>query len=343
MARDDYDSPWKEALAKYLPRFFEFFFAEIFQDVDWQKMPRFLDKELQAVAPTAKGHDKPDPKGGPRVVDTLVQLQRKSGQQAWVMVHIEVQSQRVQAFEERLYLYHARIFERYRKPVCSLVVLADRSQNWRPTQYQHALWGNELLFRFPNCKLLDFQSQLPILETSQNPFGLLTASTLHAQATKQDATERHAAKTRMVRGLYQAGLGKQEVRDFFRLTDWILRLSPPLEKRFKDELRQMEEEMGMPYITSIERLGRAEGLEQGLERGLEQGLEQGRAEGLKALRDVVSDILETRFQGVSAVIQERLAKVSALDQLRALGRLAATAESLEEFQRGFEGPNVDKL
>jgi hypothetical protein len=109
MARDDYDSPWKEALAKYLPRFFEFFFPEIFHDVDWKKNPRFLDKQLQAVAPREKGNEN----DGLRVVDTLVQLHRKSGQQAWVMVHIEVQSQRVKAFEERLFLYHARIFERY--------------------------------------------------------------------------------------------------------------------------------------------------------------------------------------------------------------------------------------
>tara|TARA_Y100000815_G_C12868854_1_gene321975 strand:- start:310 stop:468 length:159 start_codon:yes stop_codon:yes gene_type:complete len=29
----DYDSPWKEGLAKYLPRFFEFFFPAIFEDV----------------------------------------------------------------------------------------------------------------------------------------------------------------------------------------------------------------------------------------------------------------------------------------------------------------------
>ena len=30
----DYDSPWKEGLAKYLPRFFEFFFPAIYEDVE---------------------------------------------------------------------------------------------------------------------------------------------------------------------------------------------------------------------------------------------------------------------------------------------------------------------
>ena len=44
MPQDDFDSPWKEALVKYLPRFFGFFFPEIFENVDWEKKPCFLDK-----------------------------------------------------------------------------------------------------------------------------------------------------------------------------------------------------------------------------------------------------------------------------------------------------------
>ena len=81
MAQDDYDSPWKEGLVKYLPRFFEFFFPDIFTDVDWSRRTRFRDTALQAVAPR-KGANK---KAGPRVVDALVELHRKSGGRALVL------------------------------------------------------------------------------------------------------------------------------------------------------------------------------------------------------------------------------------------------------------------
>ncbi len=39
---------------------------------------------------------------------------------------------------------------------------------------------------------------------------------------------------------------------------------------FKADLKRYEQENQMPYITSIERMGIAEGLEQGLEQGLER-------------------------------------------------------------------------
>ena len=189
MARDEYDRVpafrgwWKEGLVKYLPEFFEFFFPEIFGDVDWRHKANFLDTQLQAVAPR-KAVNK---KAGPRVVDALIDLQQLSGKRAWVLVHIEIQAQKVKEFEKRMLLYHTRILERYGKPVCSLVILADKNNSWRPRMYRHDLWGNELRFRFPVCKLLDFREQLPQLEQSTNPFALLTAATLHAQATRQNS------------------------------------------------------------------------------------------------------------------------------------------------------------
>jgi len=34
---DDYDSPWKEALERYLLPFLEFFFPVAYHDVDWSQ------------------------------------------------------------------------------------------------------------------------------------------------------------------------------------------------------------------------------------------------------------------------------------------------------------------
>ena len=194
MCQDDYDSPWKEALVKYLPQFFEFFFPHIFEDVDWNKAPEFLDKELPALAPT----NQENKRGGPRVVDTLVELQRVSGEVTRILVHIEIQAQKKADFERRLFLYHSRILERHAKPLCSLVILADRFSNWRPSSFGH------------------------------NVFALLTASTLHAQATRQGSKLRYTAKSRLIRGLHYAGLSEKDVRTLFKLIDWILTLSPRL-------------------------------------------------------------------------------------------------------------------
>ena len=56
----------------------------------------------------------------------------------------------------------------------------------------------------------------------------------------------------------------------------------------------------MPFVTSIERFAREEGLVKGRQEGREQGREEGREEGLSrgqmlALKESIQDLLEARF------------------------------------------------
>ncbi|HLO86141.1 MAG TPA: hypothetical protein VK203_14190 [Nostocaceae cyanobacterium] len=50
----DYDSPWKEIIEAYFPRFLEFFFPLAYGEIDWTKPYQFLDKELQQLDPDAE-------------------------------------------------------------------------------------------------------------------------------------------------------------------------------------------------------------------------------------------------------------------------------------------------
>lgn len=45
----------------------------------------------------------------------------------------------------------------------------------------------------------------------------------------------------------------------FRLIDWMMHLREDLEQRFRVELAEFEEQTQMPYVTSVERLAKAEG------------------------------------------------------------------------------------
>jgi flagellar biosynthesis/type III secretory pathway protein FliH len=69
--------------------------------------------------------------------------------------------------------------------------------------------------------------------------------------------------TKQDKGLYEGGLTKQDIVELFRLLDWMMQLPESLELAFRDEIRQFEEEKHMPYISSIERLGREEGRQEG--------------------------------------------------------------------------------
>jgi hypothetical protein len=97
----DYDSPWKEALELYFPAFLALFFPRIHADIDWSRGHVFLDKELQRLLP--KGGR------GRLYVDKLVKVWRPNGREAWVLIHVEVQTTREAAFPARLYGYNTRI------------------------------------------------------------------------------------------------------------------------------------------------------------------------------------------------------------------------------------------
>lgn len=53
------------------------------------------------------------------------------------------------------------------------------------------------------------------------------------------------------------------MRELFRLIDWMMHLRADWEQRFRAELAQFEEQTRMSYITSVERLAKAEGKAEG--------------------------------------------------------------------------------
>ena len=153
----DFDSPWKEALERYLPQFLEFFFPEAHRDIRWEAGYEFLDKELQQVVRDAEL--------GRRLADKLVKVWRRTGEEVWVLIHIEVQGQVDTGFAERMYTYYYRLHDRYHRPLASFAVLADEQPDWRPDHHRQTLWGCEANLQFPTVKLLDYRNRQEHLET----------------------------------------------------------------------------------------------------------------------------------------------------------------------------------
>ncbi|WP_240775912.1 hypothetical protein [Nitrincola schmidtii] len=79
----DHDSPWKIALDGYFKEFLELLFPTIPPEIDWDKGYTSLDKELQQVTP--------DSISGRRYADKLVKVFTPDGDEAWVLIHVEVQ------------------------------------------------------------------------------------------------------------------------------------------------------------------------------------------------------------------------------------------------------------
>ena len=93
----------------------------------------------------------------------------------------------------------------------------------------------------------------------------------------------------------------------------------------------------MPYISTYDRLVRAEGLAEGLLLGRQEGRQEGREEGVRngrrlALRETIAEALVERFGDSSVEIRPRLEAVEDEAVLRHLVKRVWTAGSLAEFE-----------
>jgi len=308
---DQYDSPWKEALEEYFEESMAFFFPTIHAEIDWSKKYEFLDKELEKVVRQAVVTE--------QYVDKLVQVYRLSGQPTWVLIHIDVQSQYESLFAKRMFQYHYRLFDRYDRPVVTLVIYGDEGSEWQPQKYEQSLWECEMTFKFPSVKLLHYN--ISELEQSSNPFALVVLAHLHTKATKNQPQQRFDLKWRLTRMLYERGYQRAQILSLFRYIDWLMALPPELEQKLDQQVTEYEEAQKMSYMTSIERIG--------YQRGIEAGFQEGE---LQNAREAVLEILQLRFGELSLLLIKRLKSLHNLPLLKQFLKRTITIPSVADFE-----------
>ena len=253
MTNTDYDGAWKELLELYFQDFMQLCFPLIACKIDWNRPYVFMDKELQAIVRDADI--------GKLRVDKLIKIFSLDGGEEWLLVHIEIQSQPDCQFPWRIYVYRRRLQDCHDRPVLSLAVLADTQADWRPNRYEEDVWGCRLILEFPIVKLMDIPQK--VLDESDNPVAVIIAAHRAAQQSVGDVPVRFDLKWRLTRRLYERGFSKKDVMELFRLIDWLLMLPEAEAVAFRSKLVEYEEEKVMPYVTSIERIGRQKGRQEG--------------------------------------------------------------------------------
>ena len=257
---DDFDNPWKAAIERHFSSFLHFFFPAAHAEIDWTHAPVWLDQELRNVARDAKP--------GKRIVDKLAHIKRTDGEPAWVYIHLEIQGQQQENFSKRMFVYHYRLYDRYEQPIASLALLTDDHPRWRPERFGYRSLGCELALDYPVAKLTDWVRSEHKLADDHNPFALLTLAHLATRATRHDPSARKQEKWQLLKQLYRKGWTAQEVLDFYQVLDWMMRLPKELEQQLRQDVRTLEGELAMRYVTSFERLAMEEGIQQGQSRML---------------------------------------------------------------------------
>ena len=115
----------------------------------------------------------------------------------------------------------------------------------------------------------------------------------------------------------------------FEIIDNMMTLSPELQSSLESKIKQFEEERTMPLMSNME----LRGIEQGKKIGKEIGV-------LENSRDDIKTVLTVRFGEISSEIEEIIGKMTNPTILEELLKLAATANSLAEFQQSLAKINI---
>ncbi|MBE9058288.1 hypothetical protein [Sphaerospermopsis sp. LEGE 08334] len=312
----NYDETWKEAISQYFESFVFFFYPYLHQQINWQKTPISLDKELEQITASSATEK--------RYADKLYKVWLLDNQEIWILIHIEVQSQYDKAFSQRMFIYNYRAFDLYHKPVISLAILGDESKTWRPNSYEYGIGESQVKMTFSNVKLLDYQWEE--LAASDNVFATVVMAHLKTKATTSNLTQREQWKWNLVRGLYERGLTKFDIINLGKFLDKMMALPPQLELEFKNKLNQYEKERNMPFLSPIE--------EMALERGQQIGQQIGSKETRK--QDILK-ILQNRFDNLPDDLIKSINQIDDMSVLENLLLPSISVNSLEEFQQVING------
>ena len=277
MKRDD--TLWKGILEDLIIHFLHFFFEEAVQSFDLKKGVEFLDKEMEQIFPA-------DEFESPKFVDKLVKVFTNEGLEKWVLIHVEVQGYKDLAFEERIFVYYYRIFDRYRKRIAVLVILSDEFKSYHPTQYYSEYLGTEISFRFKTYKVLDQNEEE--LERSNNPFAFVILTVLLSlKKRKKDKEEEDLLqlKIELTRKLLESKFSKPVIRGiYYFIRNYVVFENKENDRKFDtviDSITDNNKSMGIVEML-VER-GKKAIHEAAMEKGIEKGKEESKTEFVKNL------------------------------------------------------------
>ncbi len=263
----DYDGLWKKLIYELFEEFVLFFAAYLYEEINFLKEPEFLQQELfKEIIQERKGK---------RIADQIVKVFLKSGEEKWILIHIEVQGDMDPDFSKRMFRYYYLIFDKYDRDVVAIALLTDSANRFRPNMYHRSSHGTTVTYEYNMYKFSDQDDSE--LEQSNNPFAIAVLAGKYANEAKNDAEKRYRFKRKLIRLILQKNDYPREEQHIYLSSliyfiDYLLQIPLDLTQKLRNEIIFSKEELDMMYLDrnnlpptfgELKKLVREEGREEG--------------------------------------------------------------------------------
>lgn len=271
------DTLWKGILENICDDFLKFFFEDAEKLFDLERGFQFLDKELEQLFPTEEIE-------APKFVDKLVKVFTKTGEEDWILVHIEVQGYDDKDFAKRMFTYFYRILDKYGKPVTAIAIFTDANRKFHPGVYEYKYLGSKIIYEFNTYKIIE-QDETALI-ANENPFAIVVLTVLLALKKKKlDDENLFDLKYSLAKNLLKRKISKKKIDDLLIfLQRYITFADQGYNVKFDKEIGALtgnQKSMGIREMVLDK--AKKEGEKEGRLLGLEEGAEKATISFIKSL------------------------------------------------------------
>lgn len=296
------DLLWKAALEDLFDDFLYFFYPNADELFNLGKGFEYLDKELDQLFP-------PDADiYAPRYVDKLIKVFTNNGQEEWILIHVEVQSNSDKNFSKRMFQYYYRILDQYDKPITAFAIFADTGKNFHPKYYERDFLGTRVYYSYNTYKITE-QNDVE-LEASNNPFAMAILSAKLALSHQSlDDQRLFDLAYDLAKRLLNKKMPKDKIRKVMNFLRHYPRFeNPEMFSKFEKEISILTEgstTMGIEEFLLDQ--AKKEGLEKGIETGIEKGIEKNTIDTALKMKENGLDI--SLIANITGLSIERIEKL----------------------------------
>jgi predicted transposase YdaD len=290
----DHDRLFKELLSTFFFEFLELFLPQVAAQVDPNSLT-LLPQEYFADLTSGEKH----------IVDLLAQV-GFAGEDVGFLIHVEAQATSKADFARRMFLYFARLYQKYLRPIYPVVVFSfDEPFRKEPITYKVEFTDLKVMefnFRAIQLNRLNWRDYLH----QNNP----VAAALMAKMRIAPA-DRPLVKIECLRLLATLQLNPARTQLISGFVDTYLKLNTQEEQVFQAEIARLvpiEQEGIMQIVTSW----------------MEQGIEQGE-------KSLIFRQLARQVGDLPAAVRAQVEQLP-LPQLEALGEALLDFKSLNQLQ-----------
>ena len=313
------DLLWKELLSRFFVPMLHSLLPDLARDLDERRDVAFLDKELRRLARFTRRPEGGEPDGN-RFVDLLANVPLRTKEDAWVLLHVEVQGRGGnEDFPLRMHRYRGLLEGRYRRHVSALALLIEPlSEAQSCGVYSWEGYGTRVKYEFPVFKL--YEGDEEALKASDNPFDWAHLAGLRAWKSRSSEPRKLSYLKEMLKLLDERGWPHADKAQLLVFMEGVIHLTEDESSREYEEWESALEEAkeaGRMYVSIMERKGIEKGRIEGIQLGEARGIKLGEARGIKLgeARGIKLGEARGEARGIASTARRMLVRGVPLEQV----------------------------